>query len=451
METEQEKERILIVDDAVDTVEILKRNLKARGFEVHGANSAEQGVEFLAAYPIDLVITDYKMPKVSGMDLIQHVRENYKETEIMMITGYATVENAVNAMKAGAIEYLAKPFTNEELFSAVQRAIEKHTLRKAGKTRSTLREHAFKGIIYESSVMRKVLDSVHQFASTNVTVLVSGESGTGKELIARAIHYASPRASFPFVTVNCGAIPESLLESELFGYVKGAFTGAEHSRAGFFQTADRGTVFLDEISETSPSMQVKLLRVLQEKEVTMVGSTKSFKVDVRIVAATNKDLHVLVQKGQFREDLFYRLNVITLELPSLRERNHDVVLLAHYFLEKFAKELDKDVPKFSDKVLEIFTRYSWPGNVRELENIIQRMVIMTKSDVIDVPDLPEFMHYSARGEPHPFRTLDEVEHEHIRAVLALVDQNKTKAAKILGIDRKTLRMKLDKNKAADTR
>ena len=444
MGTGKKKKQILIVDDAIDTVDILKRNLKARGFEVHGVNSVEQGVKFLKTYPVDLVITDYKMPKVSGMDLIQHVRENYKETEIMMITGYATIENAVNAMKAGAVEYLAKPFTNEELFSAVQRAMEKNNLRKGGETGNTLRERAFIGIICESSVMQKVLDSVHQFASTNVTVLVTGESGTGKELIARAIHYSSPRASFPFVTVNCGAIPESLLESELFGYVKGAFTGAEHSRAGFFQTADKGTVFLDEISETSPSMQVKLLRVLQEKEVTMVGSTKPFKVDVRIVAATNKDLHTLVKKGQFREDLFYRLNVIALELPSLREREHDVVLLAHYFLKKFAKELDKEIPKFSDKVLEIFTCYSWPGNVRELENIIQRMMIMTKSEVIDVPDLPEFMHYSVKAEPLPFRTLEEVENEHILSVLALVGQNKTKAAEILGIDRKTLRTKIEK-------
>ncbi len=444
MEDMQKKKSILVVDDSTDTLEILKRNLSSRGYEIRAANSAEQGVKFLETYPFDLVITDYKMPRTSGMDLIQHVRENYRDTEIMMITGFATIENAVIAMKAGAVEYLAKPFTNEELFSAVERAMEKHTLRKTEKTRTTVRAHAFEGIIYESSAMQKVVESVHQFASTNVTVLVSGESGTGKELIARAIHYASPRVSSPFIPVNCGAIPESLLESELFGYLKGSFTGAEHSRAGFFQTAEPGTIFLDEISETSPSMQIKLLRVLQDKEITMVGSAKPFKVDVRIIAATNKDLHTLVQKGQFREDLFYRLNVITLELPSLQDRDHDVILLAHYFLDKFSRELDKGKPQISDRVLEIFTDYTWPGNVRELENIIHRMVIMTKSDVIDVPDLPQFMHYSAKMAHSPLRTLEAVEKEHIVSVLSLVNQNKTRAAKILGIDRKTLRLKLDK-------
>ena len=444
MKIMEKMESILLIDDAADTLEILERNLSSQGYKISTANSAEQGVKFLETYSFDLVITDYKMPRISGMDIIQHVRENYKDTEIMMITGYATIESAINAMKAGAVEYLAKPFTNEELFSAVERVMEKHALQKNEKIRTTVQAHAFEGIIYRSSAMQNVVESIHQFASTDVTVLVSGESGTGKELITRAIHYASPRVSFPFVPVNCGAIPESLLESELFGHTKGAFTGAEYSRAGFFQTADKGTIFLDEIGETSPSMQVKLLRVLQDKEITMVGSSKPFKVDVRIIAATNKDLHALIQKGQFREDLFYRLNVITLELPPLQDRESDVILLAHYFLDKFSGELDKIKLRFSTRVLEILKGYSWPGNVRELENVIHRMVIMTKSNVIDVPDLPQFMHYSVKNSNSPLRTIEAVEKEHIVSVLSLVNQNKTRAAEILGIDRKTLRLKLDK-------
>jgi len=296
--------------------------------------------------------------------------------------------------------------------------------------------------------MLKVFDAIAKASSTPATVLISGESGTGKELLARAIHYTSSRVSAPFVPVNCGAIPEELLESELFGHVKGAFTGATEARAGFFQTADGGTIFLDEISETSLSMQVKLLRVLQDKEVCMVGSARLRKVDVRVLASTNKDLPTLVKKGLFREDLFFRINVIAIEVPPLRERGDDILRLAHHFAERFSQESGKPTPRLSDEALQVLRNYRWPGNVRELENVIQRLVVMTEGDLIDVPDLPSLMRFSALGGLGFNRTLAEVEAEYIGNVLASVGGNKTRAAEILGIDRKTLREKLKETPSA---
>jgi DNA-binding NtrC family response regulator len=290
--------------------------------------------------------------------------------------------------------------------------------------------------------MQKVFGAISKAAPTAATVLITGESGTGKELVARAIHYGSPRASSPFVPVNCAAIPETLIESELFGYVKGAFTGAAGTRAGFFQTADGGTIFLDEISATSQSMQVRLLRVLQEHEVCMVGSTRSQPVDIRVVAATNKDLPTLIRKELFREDLYFRLNVITIDLPPLRERGDDVLLLIRHFAGRFAAELGKPVPSFSDRALQVLQRYRWPGNVRELENVVQRLVVMADGNSVDVPDLPSLMRFSALEKGGFDRPLAEVECEYIRNVLASVDGNRTRAAEILGIDRKTLREKL---------
>jgi two-component system response regulator HydG len=292
--------------------------------------------------------------------------------------------------------------------------------------------------------MCSVLEAISRASATAATVLITGESGTGKELAARAIHYNSKRASAPFIPVNCGAIPEELLESELFGYVKGAFTGADHSRAGFFQTADGGTIFLDEISETTLSTQVKFLRVLQDGEIFMVGSRRPVKVDVRILAATNKDLQALMKKGKFREDLFYRLNVIPIEMPPLRERGNDILLLLHHFAERYAKESGKSPPDLSAKALGILKKYYWPGNVRELENVVQRLTVMTDGDIIDVPDLPSLMRFSALKGRGLNRTLTEVETEYILNVLENVGGNKSKASEILGIDRKTLRLKLNK-------
>jgi len=438
------KKRILIVDDSGTTLEVLQRNLTAAGYRVFTAPGVAEAVKILEGAALDLVITDLKMPKVSGLDLVRHVRENLKDTEVMMITGYPSIEGAVNAMKTGAEEFLAKPFTDEELFSAVQRALDKLKLRRSGHMTPGHVVPTHKGFIGDSEAMRDVFVAIGKAASTSATVLITGESGTGKELAARAIHYGGPRSSAPFVPVNCGGIPEALLESELFGHVKGAFTGADESRAGFFHAADGGTIFLDEVSDMSLAMQVKLLRVLQDKEVCMVGSSRSRKVDVRILAATNRDLQGLVRKGLFREDLFYRLNVITIFIPPLRERGDDILLLALHFVTKFAAESGQSPLRFSDKALQNLRSYNWPGNVRELENVIQRLVVMTDGDVIEVPDLPTLMRFSALRELGLKRTLAEVEVEYISNVLSSVDGNKTLAAQILGINRKTLREKLRK-------
>jgi DNA-binding NtrC family response regulator len=433
---------ILVVDDAPDTLEVVHRNLSSEGYQVFTAPGVAEAIGVLEDTPVDLVITDLKMPRVSGLDLVRHIRENYKNTEVMMITGYATIEGAVEAVKSGAEEYLSKPFTDEELLSAVQKALNKLSLKRAAKPSTSESYGTHHGMIGESPEMHEVFDAISKAAATSATVLITGESGTGKELAARAIHYGSKRASAAFVPVNCGGIPESLLESELFGHIKGAFTGAIETRAGFFQTADGGTIFLDEISETSLAMQVKLLRVLEDKEVCMVGANRTRKVDVRIIAATNKDLFGLVRKGTFREDLFFRLNVITIAMPPLRSRRDDILLLLRSFAQRYADEMDKPRPRFSNKALQVIMNYYWPGNVRELQNVIQRLVVMIDGDEIDVPDLPSLMRFTAMKGAGFTRTLAEVEAEYIRNVLANVDGNKTKAAEILGIDRKTLREKL---------
>jgi two-component system response regulator HydG len=434
---------ILVVDDTPGMLEILQRNLAGQGYRVLTAPGAAEAIRIAETTSIDLVITDLKMPQVSGLDLVRHVRENLKDTEVIVVTGYPSIEGAVTAVKTGAEEYLAKPFTDEELSSAVKRALEKRKARRAGRSAASSAPPMPYGIVGESEPMQRVFKAIGKAAATSATVLITGESGTGKELVARAIHYSSPRSSASFVPVNCGGIPEGLLESELFGFVKGAFTGASESRAGFFQTADGGTIFLDESSETSLSMQVKLLRVLQDKTVYMVGSSRGRVVDVRVLASTNKHLPTLVKKGLFREDLFFRLNVITIELPPLRERGDDILLLVHHFAAKYSKEFGRPAPCFSDKALKALRDYhAWPGNVRELENTIYRLVVMTEGETIDVPDLPPVMRFSALREPGLNRTLAEVEAEYIRNVLASVGGNKTTAAKVLGIDRKTLREKL---------
>lgn len=438
--TETVKENILVVDDSPNTLEVLQRNLQSQGYRVFTAPDVANAVRILENTPFDLVITDFKMPKVSGLDLVRHIRENFKDTEVMMITGYPSVGGAVGAVKAGAAEYLPKPFTDEELLTAVRSALENLRVRRA--VQAPHRVQGPRGLIGESPAIQKVFTAVAKVAPTPATVLVSGESGTGKELIARAIHYSSPRASAPFVPVNCAAIPDTLLESELFGYIKGAFTGANETRAGFFQTADGGTIFLDEISATTLATQVKLLRVLQEREICMVGSAKPRKVDIRIIAATNKDLLALVRKDLFREDLYFRLHVITIGLPPLRERGDDVLLLIHHFAQKFAGEIGKPVPGFSDEALQVLRNYHWPGNVRELENVVQLLVVMTDTPVIEVADLPSLMRYSASRGTGYDRTLADIEAEYIRNVVASVDGNRTRAAQILAIDRKTLREKL---------
>jgi DNA-binding NtrC family response regulator len=441
----QGRERVLVVDDNPGTLEILQRNLVGQGYRVFTAPAVADAIRLLDSTPVELVITDLKMPEVDGLDLVRHVRENLADTEVMMITGYPSIESAVEAVKIGAQEYLAKPFTDAELLSAVGRALSKQSEHRARRESDGGAAPVMHGLIGESDAMQRVHRIINKAAASSATVLITGESGTGKELFARAIHYNSPRASGPFVPVNCGGIPEGLLESELFGHVKGAFTGATESRVGFFQTADGGTIFLDEISETSPPMQVKLLRTLQDMEVGMVGSRRTRKVDVRVVAATNKDLATLVDKGVFREDLFFRLNVIAVGIPPLRDRGEDILLLTNHFVQKFSAEMGEPPPQFSDRAVEMLRHHDWPGNVRELQNVIQRVVVMAEDDVIDAPDLPSLMRFSASRRGGLDRTLSEVEITHICDVLSSVGGNKTRAADILGIDRKTLREKLKRH------
>lgn len=433
---------ILVVDDAEATREIIRRNLGRAGYRVFTADRVESAIDTLKQEPVQLVITDLKMPGPSGLELVRHVRENLRNTEIIMITGYPTIEDAVTAVKIGAEEYLTKPFTDEELLHAVETSLAKG--KRKQKMAVEAKPRTAGGLIGESSAMESLFETIRKAARTDATVLLTGESGTGKELVARAIHYDSGRAAAPFVPVNCASIPEGLLESELFGYVKGAFTGATETRAGFFQTAEGGTIFLDEIGETPLSMQVKLLRFLQEKEVTMVGSTRTRQVDVRIITATNRNLEQLVEKGKFRQDLFFRLNIISFELPPLRDRGQDILTLTHHFAKRYAGSNGLPVPEFTESTLDALLRYHWPGNVRELENTIHRLVVMTEGGTIDVTDLPAHMRFALTDTRDPLRTLASVEKEHILRVLELMNGNKSKAAEVLGIDRKTLREKLKK-------
>jgi two-component system response regulator HydG len=430
--------RIVAVDDNAATLEVIARQLRPLGHEVQTCSSAAQLQGILAYHPVDLVITDYRMPEADGLQVVDLVRREYPGTEVIMVTGYASVQGAVQALHQGASEYLPKPFTAAELAAAVGRCAERVARRRAMEAHAP----APQGMVGNSPAMRQVFALVHKAAASSATVLISGESGTGKELVARAIHYGSPRRAQAFVPVNCSAIPENLVESELFGHVRGAFTGATTSRAGFFEIAAGGTLFLDEIGDASPALQAKLLRVLQTKEFCLVGSSKPRQADVRVIVATHKDLAGLVRQGLFREDLYYRVQVLEIRVPPLRERGDDVLLLARAFVRTFAQETDRPEPVLSDAVLEVFRRYEWPGNVRELENLIHRLVLLVDRDTVELGDLPAHMRSVSHHGPFVPRTLAAVEAEHIQAVLAYTGGNRSRAAQILGIDRKTLREKL---------
>jgi len=442
--------RLLVAEESPHDLEILERHLTAAGHRVWTAVSAMETLELLESEEADLVITGLHIPGKSGLDLVAEICVNHPQSRVMVVANYATISGAVEAVKAGADEYLAKPYTREELLGAVQRIAKLPPRRPSTVAAAERALSATAGMIGDSPAMLKVFANIAKAATTNATVLINGESGTGKELIARAIHYNGDRSAAPFVPINCGGIPESLLESELFGHVKGAFTGAVETRAGFFQVADGGTIFLDEIGEISPAMQVKLLRVLQDKEVCMGGDTRTRQVDVRIIAATNKDLEALVRERLFRDDLYFRLNVISIQAPPLRERQDDLLLLLHHFAGKFAKELNRPTPEFSDRVLEYLRAYSWPGNVRELENIIQRLIVMSEGAYIDAGELPMQMRSATGGGGGWRKTLPEVEAEHIAKVVRQVKGNRSQAAKILGIDRKTLREKMKRYQIDET-
>jgi DNA-binding NtrC family response regulator len=432
---------ILVVDDESSIRKLLANLLTARQYQVLTAASTEEAVRLIAQTQVDLVLTDVRMPGSSGLDLVRHVADNLRHVPVILVTGYATIDGAIEALKTGATDYLVKPIDRNKLYSVVEASLREAELLR--KFEPVIQAPPFDGILGASAPMRRVFREMARAADTDATVLIFGESGTGKELAARAIHYAGRRRSAPFVPVSCGAIPEGLLESELFGSMKGAFTGSTENRIGFFQAAEGGTLFLDEIGETSLSMQVRLLRVLQEKEIYMVGSQRPVKVDLRVLVATNRDLVKMVEKNLFRTDLFYRINVIPITLPPLRERGRDVGLLARHFIRKAAAELAMPEPSLTERASMILAEHDWPGNVRELENLMTRLVLMGEGDKIDVPDLPRLMRFSAT-QPKLHRSLAEVEIQHVRRVLESVDGNKTRAARILGIDRKTLRSKLKK-------
>src|SRR5688572_6160396 len=433
------KAQILVVDDSPETIELIKRNLESEGYLIYSANNVQSAVKLLGSLQVELVITDLRMPGENGLELVRHITENHKGIGVLVITGFPSIQGAVESIKIGAEEYLVKPFTGEELFKSVERVLSRVSKHRKDDSKPLAQNF---GIIGESEGMQQVFKTIIKAKSTSATVLIKGESGTGKELVARALHYGGLSSTAPFVPVNCGGIPDSLLESELFGYVKGAFTGANETRAGFFQTADGGTIFLDEISNTSLSMQAKLLRVLQDKEFYMVGSKKSQRVNVKVVAATNVDLMQLVEKGSFREDLFYRLNVIYIELPPLRTRGNDIELLIEFFITKYSQELNRTAIRVTTKAMKTLKEYGWPGNVRELQNLIHRLIILTDENIIDVTDLPDSFRYSALREKGLDRSLAEVEQEYILSVVNIQNNNLSRAASVLGIDRKTLREKL---------
>jgi DNA-binding NtrC family response regulator len=432
---------VLVVVEDQPVRDGLERFLKEQHCLVKAVASPRDALGILEADPDAVVVADLALGP-SGLDLIRHVAENFPQAASIAVGRARRIDEAVEAIRAGASDCVVATCSANRLHAALARAHEKRRRRGAVKGPPPPQRVAAAGLIGEADVMLDVFRTIARAAGTAATVLITGESGTGKELVARAIHYSSRRASAAFVPVHCGGIPEGLLESELFGHLKGSFTGATESRIGFFQTADGGTIFLDEISEMSLTMQVKLLRVLQEREVRMVGSTRARSVDVRVLAATNKDLLTRVRQQLFREDLYFRLNVIAIEVPPLRDRHNDVLLLARHFVRRYAEEHGRPEPTFTDRAVQVLHRYAWPGNVRELENHIQRLVVMSDGNAIDVPDLPSHMRFSAVRRAALERSLAEVEADHIRSVLSHTGGNKTQAARVLGIDRKTLRDKV---------
>lgn len=438
------KENILIVDDDIGILELLTRRLKDLNFHVFKAISVKEAVFILKDTPVDLLITDIQMPEVDGVQLLKFANEHYPNMPKLVVTGYPSVDGALEVVKSGAMDYLTKPFTKEELKTAVDRALSQG--RKTDKPSSSatkIRVDAhFKEMVGESVAFDQVKTIVDRVKNNRATVLINGESGTGKELVARAIHYSGKYAKKPFVAVNCGAIPENLQEAELFGYTKGAFTGADQNRDGFFQAASGGTLFLDEIGTASLDVQTKLLRALQEKEITKVGSRAVEKIELRIVAATNVDLLEEIRKKNFREDLYYRLTVVEINVPPLRDRKSDIPLLVDKFLQKYGIEYRDRFVRIDPDALNILERYDWPGNIRELENVIQRAVIMADGH-ISIKDLPDYLKYEIQFPEDELLPLKEMEKRYIQKVLAHTEGNKTKAAEILQITRKTLRDKLD--------
>jgi len=443
------KHTILVVDDEKNTRDGLRWSLEETGkYEVFSAANAEEALAVLRSRDIHLLITDLKMPGMDGMELLGVIRSELSATEVVILTGHGTVESAVEAIKMGAFDYLIKPINLEELSLLVERVLLQRDLREENVVlHEELEEHhGFANIIGRSAKMQAVFQRVRQVAPTRASVLLVGESGTGKEKIASAIHYNSPRKNNRFIALNCGALTPTLLETELFGHEAGAFTDAKKQRVGRFELADGGTLLLDEITETSPEFQVKLLRVLQEQEFERVGGTQTIRVDVRVIASTNKDIDVLVKEGKFREDLYYRLNVVKIEIPPLREREEDITLLAQAFLEEFAKQNGKTGMAVTPKAMSALRQYSWPGNVRQLRNVIEGLVVLSTGKVIGLKNLSEEIRSAVAPRQvmalQVGMTVAEMERRLIQATLEHTDGNRAAAARILGLGRKTLYRKL---------
>jgi len=451
--------RILIVDDEQAQREILEGFLVKQGYEATAAEDGQKALEKFKSGAFDMVLTDYRMPGLDGIQLLREVRRLQPEAIVVIMTAYGTVGTAVAAMKEGAYDYLTKPIDLDELLLLIQRVEREVILGEENRELKEQLREKFKVdfIVSASRRMEEALNLVGRVSQSSATVLILGESGTGKELIARAIHYSSPRADKPFVKVNCAALPENLLESELFGHEKGAFTGAIARRIGRFEQADQGSMFLDEIGDLSPSLQMKLLRILQEKEFERVGSNQTIRSDVRVITATNRNLEEAIQKGTFREDLYYRLNVVTVSLPPLRERKEDIPLLVEHFLKKYNRENRKNVTSLSKEARDLLIRYDYPGNVRELENIIERAVVLCRGDTLNTQDLPLNLR-EAKTEVAPERdqesrslpdALEEIERQLISKALARSGGVQTKAAEELGISERVLRYKMKKYKITE--
>ena len=449
--------RILIVDDERGLCEFLQIFLTKEGYDVETSFSGRRAIERIAGgEEFDLVLTDLKMPEVSGIEVLEAVKEHAHDTQVLMMTAYATADTAVKAMKIGAYDYIQKPFKVEEIRIVVDKGLEKRRLLQENRElRAQIhRQYSFSNIIGQSGSMQRVFDVIRRVANTRTSVLVTGESGTGKELIARAIHHNSSRQDFPLVTVNCGAIPENLMESELFGHMKGAFTGAHSNKVGMFTAADTGSIFLDEIGELPMHLQVKLLRALQERRIRPVGSTEEKAVDVRVIAATNQDLEAAVKEGRFREDLYYRLNVIRVEVPALRERREDVPLIARHFLTRFANDMGKRIKDFDPEAMRAILRHTFPGNVRELENLVERAVTFETSDRVTLDSLPPRVVGKVAEMPPVMgpevpaegldleETLAEFEKQILRQALKRTSGVRTEAARLLKITFRSMRYKL---------
>jgi two-component system response regulator AtoC len=440
------KGTILVVDDDPASLASLSEAMSLDGYEVHRAGSGEEALRLDREMEFDVVLTDLRMQGVDGLQVVRTIKNLHPETVLIVMTGFASMDTVVDAISAGAHDYISKPFKLDQMRLKVQQSMQQaRLLRENRDLRAKVQDRDLQGeIIGSSPAMIEVFKTIAKVAPNVATVLIQGESGTGKELVARSIHHLGPRKNHPFQAVNCTSIAETLLESELFGYVKGAFTGAVGSKKGIFEAANRGTVFLDEIGDTGSGMQSKLLRVLESGDIMPVGNSNTIRVDVRIIAATNQDLTELVANGKFREDLYYRLKVVTILLPPLRERLSDLPLLFDFFLKKYSSRIHKTLA-VNPEVLPHLQSYSWPGNVRQLENVVERAVALNTSGVFDVEDLPEEIRQSRLGPlagDHAWLSLEQIEDRYIREVLDATQGNISRAAEILGIDRRTLYRKL---------